>query len=89
MEGALRRGFGATFERQGWSVAEAENGRVALRATPGCADIRVVVFSARGLSGDDRARLRDADAAVSAASDPDTVLDELKALVQPHAEGAP
>ena len=103
----------ATFERQGWTVTEAENGRVALdkvrhgppravlldltmpvmdgfsflhalRATPGCADLPVIVFSARDLSADDRARLAGADVLMSKTDDLKAVAGELKALVPTH-----
>ena len=112
-DAAVRERLRATFERQGWSVTEAENGRVALdrvrhgppravlldltmpvmdgfaflhalRATPGCADIPVIVFSARDLSAAERARLREADVLMSKTDDLRAVAGELKALAPPH-----
>ena len=112
-DAGVRERLRATFERQGWSVAEAENGLVALdkvrhgppravlldltmpvmdgfsflhalRATPGCADIPVIVFSARDLSAADRARLDEADVLMSKTADLKAVAGELKALAPPH-----
>ena len=112
-DAGVRERLRATFERQGWTVTEAENGRVALdkvrhgppravlldltmpvmdgfsflhalRATPGCADLPVIVFSARDLSAADRARLDGADVLMSKADDLVAVAGELKALVPPH-----
>ncbi|WP_245501261.1 hybrid sensor histidine kinase/response regulator [Lichenibacterium minor] len=113
-DAGVRERLRATFERQGWTVTEAENGRVALdkvrhgppravlldltmpemdgfsfldalRATPGCADIPVIVFSARDLSREDRARLGGADVLMSKTDDLKAVAGELKALAPPQA----
>ncbi len=112
-DAGVRERLRGTFERQGWTVTEAENGRIALdkvrhgppravlldltmpvmdgfsflhalRATPGCADIPVIVFSARDLSAADRARLDGADVLMSKTDDLRAVAGELKALAPPH-----
>ncbi len=59
-----------------------------LREKPGCAEIPVVVFSARDLSAQDRNRLRDADRILSKTASLRDVTAELRALAPPTEEGA-
>ena len=60
----------------------------ALREKPGCADIPVVVFSARDLSAQDRNRLREADRILSKTASLRDVAAELGALAPPPQDGA-
>ncbi|MDX7951224.1 response regulator [Lichenihabitans sp. Uapishka_5] len=55
----------------------------ALREKPGCADLPVLVFSARDLSAADRARLREADGIVSKTASLGTLTGQLRGLVPP------
>ncbi len=55
----------------------------ALRETPGCADIPVIVFSARDISAADRLKLREADRVVSKTSSLRDLAGELRAMVPP------
>ena len=57
-----------------------------LREKPGCADIPVIVFSAREIAPADRARLEEADLVIGETEDLERVADELKALVPPLVE---
>ena len=59
-----------------------------LREKPGCADIPVVVFSARDLSAQDRNRLREADRILSKTASLRDVTAELRALAPPAEEAA-
>ena len=52
-----------------------------LREKPGCADIPVIVFSARDLSAADRRRLQDADKILTKTTSPREVAAELRSLV--------
>ena len=54
-----------------------------LREKPGCADIPVVVFSARDLSAQDRNRLREADRILSKTASLRDITAELRALAPP------
>ena len=61
-----------------------------LRGKPGCADIPVIVFSARDISAADRRRLQDADRILTKTTSLKDVTAELRALVpvvaaEPHA----
>ena len=53
-----------------------------LREKPGCADIPVIVFSARDISAADRRRLQDADRIMSKTTSLKDVTDELRDLVE-------
>ncbi len=59
-----------------------------LREKPGCADIPVIVFSARDISAADRRRLQDADRILTKTTSLKTVAAELRVLV-PTPEDAP
>jgi CheY-like chemotaxis protein len=56
----------------------------ALREKPGCADIPVIVFSARDISAKDREQLRDADRVLSKTVSLRDLTGELRALVPPE-----
>ncbi|MGI4764937.1 MAG: response regulator [Janthinobacterium lividum] len=56
----------------------------ALRDRPGCADIPVIVFSARDISAADREQLRDADRIMSKTASLKDVTGELRALAPPE-----
>ncbi len=60
----------------------------ALRERPGCADIPVIVFSARDISAKDRARLADADKVLSKTASLRDLTGELRELVPPEAQEA-
>ena len=55
----------------------------ALREKPGCANLPVLVFSARDLSAADRARLREADGIVSKTASLGEITGKLRAIVPP------
>ncbi|WP_237476864.1 response regulator [Lichenibacterium dinghuense] len=60
----------------------------ALRERPGCADIPVIVFSARDISAADREQLRDADRIMSKTASLRELTGELLALAPPEHEAA-
>ena len=60
----------------------------ALRERPGCADIPVIVFSARDISAADREQLRDADRIMSKTVSLKDLTGELRALAPPEHEPA-
>ncbi len=60
----------------------------ALRERPGCADIPVIVFSARDISAADREQLRDADRIMSKTASLKELTGELQALAPPEQEHA-
>ncbi len=60
----------------------------ALREKPGCAEIPVVVFSARDLSAEDRNRLRGADRILPKTASLRDLAAELRALAPPMEDGA-
>ncbi len=60
----------------------------ALRERPGCADIPVIVFSARDISAADREQLRDADRIMSKTASLKELTGELRALAPPEHEPA-
>ena len=60
----------------------------ALRERPGCADIPVIVFSARDISAADRVQLAEADLILSKTMSLRDVAGELRALAPPESAGA-
>ena len=60
----------------------------ALRERPGCADIPVIVFSARDISAADREQLRDADRIMPKTASLKELTGELRALAPPEHEVA-
>ncbi len=60
----------------------------ALRERPGCADIPVIVFSARDISAADREQLRDADRIMSKTASLKDLTGELRALAPPEPKPA-